>query len=121
MKVVFWIVKDSISNTSQSKLSRFSIRPTESEVEFGLQFPQPLPRRGSNAENFYKLDELTGKMKGTTAVSGGAYGIHDDPIYQELPYDSGDIVVQKTFETSTKKMDLNNHIPVLERYDVSRF
>jgi hypothetical protein len=118
MKVAFCKIKDAVSSPSQSKNSNSSVGPTESETEFRLQSPQPAPRKTSIAESFYELDALTGRLKGISYVSGG-YESYDDPIYQETPHGNGDIMVHKTFETRTKRVDLNKELPILQRNDVS--
>ena len=66
---------------------------------------------------FYELDALTGRIKGTSVVSGG-HEMHDDPIYPEMPHRS-EIMFRRTFETRTKRVDLNKDFTALQRNDVS--
>ena len=47
-------------------------------------------------------------MKGSSTVTGGAYEIDDDPIHQDGLYQEGDIVIKKTFETSTRSLLVKN-------------
>ena len=75
MKVVFCKIKESISSASQSQVfNPSSFSPNKSDVDFGLHFPQPPSIKESKANNFNEFDTLTGKMKGTYMLSGGARG-----------------------------------------------
>jgi hypothetical protein len=120
MKVVFCKIKDSISSASQFQVfNTSSFGPNESEVEFGLQFPQLPPRKASNANRFYEFDTLMGKIKGISRVSEGARDPYEDEGYQGKLHNHGDIVVHKTFETRTISVDLNETHPNIQWSDVS--
>ena len=81
MKGVFCKLKDSVSSASHSKSNPPGFGPSESQVEFSLQFPQPPRRKPSNAESFYEFDTLTGKMKDTSMALGGAHDLYEDDVY----------------------------------------
>jgi len=50
-------------------------------------------------------------------VSGGEHDLHNDRIHWDIPHHPGDIVVQKTFETSTTKLEIRKDVAAPEWND----
>jgi hypothetical protein len=110
LKVVFVKIKESVSEANSRLSNRAHRGPSESQVEFGLHFPQPAPRKASINPSVYEFDTLTGAIKGTSTVSGGIRDQWDEDMYPPMPHNSGQIMVHQSFETRSKSVALNKNL-----------